>query len=68
MKRICAWCGLALDESDSQETLEVTHGVCRDCRRRFFAPPGNQEDECRNCVPKPVSDHAGEPGLASTDS
>ena len=37
MKRVCAWCGRSLDETERREDLQVTHGVCQDCRTRFFA-------------------------------
>ncbi len=37
MKRVRAWCGRQLDRSDRREDLQVTHGVCQVCRRRFFA-------------------------------
>jgi uncharacterized protein YbcI len=37
MKRVCAWCGRELDQPDRREDLQVTHGVCQVCRRRFFA-------------------------------
>ena len=28
MKRVCAWCGRALDQPERREDLRVTHGVC----------------------------------------
>jgi DNA-directed RNA polymerase subunit RPC12/RpoP len=37
MKRVCAWCGRELDQSECREDMQVTHGVCPICRRRFFA-------------------------------
>ena len=37
MKRVCAWCGRALDQPERREDVQVTHGVCQDCRSRFFA-------------------------------
>jgi DNA-directed RNA polymerase subunit RPC12/RpoP len=36
MKRVCAWCGRELDQSERRENMQVTHGVCPICRRRFF--------------------------------
>lgn len=37
MKRVCAWCGRALDQPERREDVQVTHGVCQDCRSKFFA-------------------------------
>lgn len=37
MKRVCAWCGRELEESD-QRNDQTTHGLCRDCRSQFFNP------------------------------
>lgn len=37
MKCVCAWCGRALGQPELPEVLRVTHGVCQDCRSRFFA-------------------------------
>jgi hypothetical protein len=48
MKRMCAWCGLALDPSERREHLQVTHGVCKACRRRFFASPKAKEADSRS--------------------
>jgi nucleotide-binding universal stress UspA family protein len=36
MKRICAWCSREL-ESGRNDNLEVTHGLCPDCRYRHFS-------------------------------
>ena len=45
MKRVCAWCGRALDQPKRREDLRVTHGVCQDCRSRFFASRKAKEAE-----------------------
>lgn len=37
MKRVCAWCGRMLDEAACQEGVDVTHGLCKECRAEFFA-------------------------------
>lgn len=37
MKRMCAWCGRELDQVELRENQPLTHGVCPECRRRFFA-------------------------------
>jgi hypothetical protein len=43
MKRICAWCNRALDAADQPTSLAATHGVCPECRRRFF-PTGAERE------------------------
>ena len=48
MKRMCAWCGLALDPSERREDLQVSHGVCKVCRRRFFASAKAKEADSRS--------------------
>ena len=58
MKRICAWCGRELEQSERRESSQVTHGVCQFCRRKFFSSvkdkdaesqsrPGEKGDDCR---------------------
>jgi len=37
MKRMCAWCGRELDQVERRENQPLTHGLCSECRRRFFA-------------------------------
>ncbi len=37
MKRVCAWCGRELDQSERRTGLQVTHGICQACRDKFFA-------------------------------
>ncbi len=36
MKRVCAWCGRGLDQTDVKGGARVTHGVCRRCRGIVF--------------------------------
>ena len=48
MKRMCAWCRRELDQSERREDLQVTHGVCRACRRRFFPSPKAKEADSRS--------------------
>jgi hypothetical protein len=36
MKRICAWCGADLDDLQAHDRQTLTHGLCVDCRSRFF--------------------------------
>jgi hypothetical protein len=68
MKRICAWCGLAMDSTQPPEMAQVTHGVCPACRHLFFglakakpedleAPneePGNLPQEPKGAPPPNV--------------
>jgi DNA-directed RNA polymerase subunit RPC12/RpoP len=37
MKRMCAWCGRELDQVERRDNQPLTHGLCPECRRRFFA-------------------------------
>jgi NMD protein affecting ribosome stability and mRNA decay len=37
MKRMCAWCGRELDQVERCENQPLTHGLCPECRRRYFA-------------------------------
>lgn len=48
MKRICAWCGRALDSSDRREDVPQTHGLCPDCRRQHFASSRTKQDDVRS--------------------
>jgi hypothetical protein len=61
MKRVCAWCGQKLDQVERREQHQVTHGLCRACRRKFFtsakmkgANPGSTQED--------VGDSPGEAG------
>lgn len=63
MKRVCAWCGRALEKPERQDDVQVTHGVCQDCRSRFFASSkatkaGTMED---------VGDHSPRAGHVPTE-
>ena len=63
MKRVCAWCGRALEQLGRRDEVQVTHGVCQDCRSRFFASSkatkaGKSED---------VGDHSPSAGPVSTE-
>jgi hypothetical protein len=52
MKVICAWCGRELGHLEVGQDAQLTHGVCRTCRARFFpagkiketGPQSTQED------------------------
>ena len=58
MKRICAWCGRDLDQHDGRDHLQVTHGVCEECRRVFFASSKAKEADSRTTI-KNGGDDAG---------
>ena len=58
MKRVCAWCGRELDQSECREDVQVTHGICQVCRRRFFASAKAKEGYSRSTR----DDVGGEPG------
>jgi hypothetical protein len=53
MKRVCAWCGLDLDQADQREDRPVTHGICPACRHELFTkkadspPPEKIGDDAR---------------------
>ncbi|HLN32236.1 MAG TPA: hypothetical protein VK395_31195 [Gemmataceae bacterium] len=47
MKRLCAWCGRELNQSEPREDARVSHGVCQVCRRRFFASAKEKEADAR---------------------
>ena len=64
MKRMCAWCGLALDPSERSDELQVTRGLCQVCRRRFFASPRPKEADSR----KNEDEDSGGPEDTCTDA
>jgi DNA-directed RNA polymerase subunit RPC12/RpoP len=53
MKRICAWCGRDLDQ-ERPENQPRTHGLCPECRRRFFAVAKDED------VPSIENDQGGD--------
>jgi hypothetical protein len=56
MKRICAWCGQQLVQGIRHEGLQVTHGVCKDCRRRFFASSQEKKVDSASTLKDVVDD------------
>ena len=42
MRRVCAWCGRLLGESDAEKKLSVTHGICPECRGKHFIKVNEQ--------------------------
>jgi hypothetical protein len=61
MKRMCAWCGRELDQSERREDVPVTHGVCKVCRQRFFASARTTDADSRTGL-EDVGDGAGRAG------
>ena len=61
MKRVCAWCGRELEQSERREELQVTHGVCPVCRRKFFSSPKSKEADARS-TSEDVGDDSGRVG------
>ena len=43
MKRICAWCGKSLNEVESPDAPQITHGLCEGCRKSVFASKSSNE-------------------------
>ena len=50
MKRVCAWCGRELEQPERREDLQVTHGVCLECRGRFFATTKAKEADAGHVI------------------
>jgi hypothetical protein len=61
MKRMCAWCGRELDQSEHREDVPVTHGVCKVCRRKLFASARTTEADSRSGL-EDVGDGSGRAG------
>ena len=42
MKRLCAWCGIALDPTSSSSSCDavITHGICGPCANKMFLQTG----------------------------
>lgn len=52
MKRMCAWCGLDLNQVEECEEMPVTHGLCPACRRQFFV---TAKDTVQVALPEPAA-------------
>jgi hypothetical protein len=61
MKRMCAWCDRGLDRSERPEDVPVTNGVCKVCRRKFFASARTTEADSRSGL-EGVGDGSGRAG------
>jgi hypothetical protein len=46
MRRICAWCGQEMSRLDFSSDLTVTHGLCTECRKRFFVSTDSELPTC----------------------
>lgn len=66
MKRVCAWCGRELDQPERPKDLQVTHGVCQDCRTRFFASSKAPKADSRSTL-EDVGAHSGRAGHVLTE-
>jgi hypothetical protein len=59
MKSMCAWCARELDRVERCDDQPLTHGVCPECRRRFFAVSNEMDYPSRE---KDERDAPAEPG------
>jgi len=50
MKRVCAWCNGGLEDADRLENREVTHGLCQECRLRYFSSAKGKEADPRSAI------------------
>ena len=61
MKRMCAWCGRELDQSEHREKVPVSHGVGKVCRQKFFTSASAKEADSRS-TPADLGDAPGKAG------
>ena len=61
MKRMCAWCGRELDQSERRGKVPVSHGVCKVCRQEFFTSARATEADSRS-TPEDLGDAPGMAG------
>jgi hypothetical protein len=45
MRRVCSWCSLVMDLGTAG--AKTTHGICTDCRDKFFDTPDSLYDALR---------------------
>ncbi|GAI42679.1 unnamed protein product, partial [marine sediment metagenome] len=38
MKLVCAWCGNDLGSLDGKGETGTSHGICQDCKEKYFSP------------------------------
>ena len=43
-RRICAWCGIVLDEGDGPDD-RVSHGICEECAKKIEEMIREEEDD-----------------------
>ena len=59
MKRLCAWCGAALDPTQTTSSPgRLTHGLCASCRAQFF-PSSKEPDSAGNVDAAEPGEHNG---------
>jgi hypothetical protein len=62
MTRICAWCGRQLGDGEPCLEREVTHGLCEQCRQKYFASANANEKPTVLATSQPVKDNDHPPG------
>jgi len=67
MKRVCAWCCRVLDQAEGRENVEVTHGICQACRRKFFTSAKAKEADSRSTQENEGDDPGRTEGHRPTD-
>jgi hypothetical protein len=59
MKRLCAWCGKALENSNCNDDSRASHWICPTCRRTVFGNEKTKDGEVRphdkNAVVNPAN-------------
>lgn len=63
MKRVCAWCGEALDNKQLLATVDITHGVCPSCRHEFFATKKKDNPTAREPSASPENEALLQEGM-----
>ena len=54
MKRICAWCGRAIDAGGTGEESGITHGICPACRESLASRSGTPLTRFLDSLDQPV--------------
>jgi hypothetical protein len=55
MKRVCGWCTREMDDADQPGILQVTHGLCPECRRRVFPSEKAKEVDLLSAIPNEIN-------------
>ena len=48
----CAWCGKYLGEKEPYEDKSVTHGICPECREKYFPKKDNLSQQTCHAIPR----------------